>query len=162
MATVNVDRLEEMKALQAQLEALKNEASAELVDLTNELTAAIEGWGIHEVIPRLNYLLEKHGYSADYVGVVRPEAEKEIFRRVNTAPGKIHDLDQEELGKIAAVPDVNCRVEDVRRTLRHMVVEGIITTHNPENKKGRNSTYTIAPVSPATSEPVKGGKPAPK
>ena len=161
---VDFAKLEQMKELQAQLEACKAEASADLADLVRELEKAIEGWGVHEVIPRLNFILSPLGYEADYAGVFRKEVQREILRRINTAPNHVAELSTETLEKISNVPDCNCRAEDVRKTLRHMTAEGIVSTHNPEGKKGRNSHYCLTPVAPAPDKPVdpstiKGGKP---
>jgi hypothetical protein len=157
---INVERLAEMKALQEQMKALQDEASEDLQTLIAELEQAIDGWGVHEVVPHLNHTLESYGFSCEYVGVFRDSVEREILRRINnsTAPEKTTELGQEAIEAIGNVPDINCDPQDVRKTIRVMVANGIITTFNPEGKKGRNSTYHLTPP-PKSSEPVKGGKP---
>lgn len=163
MPTVDLSKLEEMKALQEQLEALKADASEDLSDLVTELEKAIEGWGVFEVVPRINFILSSLGYEAEYVGIFREEVQREILRRINNAANHVAKIDGEEVEKISLVPDCNCRTEDVRKTLRHMIGEGVIASHNPDHRKGRHSHYCLAPVSkpkdPVDPATIRGGQP---
>lgn len=162
---IDREKATQAKALRAQLAALQADMSQDLDSLVSELTEAIDAWDIAEITPRINGVLDPYGWECNYVGLFREEIQQEILRRINTSnrPDKTTELNQEEIDKIADVPDVNCSPVDVRRTIRAMVASGLIATHNPEGKKGRNSTYCLAPVSkpdekvdPAT---IRGGQP---
>ena len=142
-------RRADMAELRAMLALQEKEEEVETDALIQELEEAISAWGVREVTPRLDFILEKHGFQTAYVGLFREEVQQEILKRINnsTKPDKTTDLGQEEIDQIRKLPGVNCDVTDVRRTIRVMVTGGIIATWNPDKKKGRNSTYCLAPIS---------------
>ena len=163
---INLSILERMAELKRESEELKKEASEDLRGLIGELESAIDGWGMDEVSGYLNKVMDTHGWSCEYVGLFRPEVEREILRRINNSvsPNKTTELNQETIDKIGSIPEINVSPIDVRRTIRGMVASGLIATFNPDGKKGRNSTYCLAPVVPSPDAPVdpatiRGGPP---
>ena len=153
---IDLSVLEQMAAMQKAMEELKKTASEDLRGLIGELEAAIAGWGMSEVSGYLNKVMDPTGWACEYIGLFRPEVEREILRRINnsTSPNKTTELNQETIDKIGSIPDINVSPIDVRRTIRGMVASGLIATFNPDGKKGRNSTYCLAPVVPSPDTPV--------
>jgi len=155
ISTVEMD---EERELEKRLAEQKKKKWAAVDKLFSGVESITKLWGVNPLLGKYNYILSPLGYEVTYVGVVRVEACAEIMRKVNSAPNKVCDLDLAVLDTIAKTPDVNCDVQDVRRSLRYLVAGGNIVAHNPDNKRGRNSTYTVPPT-PASADPVKGGKP---
>ena len=143
------ERRAKMAELRAALELQEKEEEVETDALIQELEEAISAWGVREVTPRLDFILEKYGFQTHYVGLFRKEVQTEILKRINTStnPDKTTELGQEEIDQIAKLPGINCDSVDIRRTIKVMVNGGLIATWNPDKKKGRNSTYCLAPVS---------------
>ena len=154
-----------MKAVNGAAKDLRKEASRERDAKLAKLGEVIDAWGIDEIESLLNFYLEKHGRAVSKIGVYREEIETEIMKRINNSrtDDKTAELSNDEKEHIAGMPDINCEVLDVTRTIKKMVADGTICTFNPDKKPGRNSTYHLAPASKpdekADPTTIRGGQP---
>ena len=144
-----------MKEVRVIGDQLKKEASKDRDAKMAQLSALIDAWGIDEIDGTLNFYLEKHGRAVTYVGLFNADVETEIIRRINNSKtaDKTADFAQEDILHISKMPDIDCKIEDVKRTIKALVNSGSIATYNPDKKRGRNSTYHLAPKS-APDTPV--------